>query len=100
MEITQFQNKVFCIVKEIPRGRVLTYKKISILLGNKNWARAVGNALHNNKNQFLIPCYRVVNAKGKLSISYAFGGIDEQKRLLENDGIKVVNYGVDIEKSL
>ena len=39
-----------------------------------------------------------VNAKGYLSKNYKFGGIDEQKRRLEGDGIEVTNYRVDLRK--
>ena len=50
-----------------------------------------------------MPCTRTLTetnipAKGKLSDSYAYGGIDEQKKRLENDGIQVENYTVDLDK--
>ena len=61
-------------------------------------ARAVGNALHKNPDPANIPCYRVVNAKGELSGSFAFGGEATQEKLLQADGIEVVNGRVDLEK--
>lgn len=82
----------------VPKGRVVTYSQIAVYLGNKNLARAVGNALHRNPDGDKYPCYKVVNSKGELSKNYAFGGIEEQKNRLENDGVKVVNYKVDLEK--
>lgn len=82
----------------IPKGKVVTYGQIAVYLGNKNLARAVGNALHRNPDGDKYPCYKVVNSKGELSKKYAFGGIEEQKNRLENDGVKVVNYKVDLEK--
>ena len=45
-----------------------------------------------------IPCYRVVNFRGELSGAFAFGGKDVQKKLLEADGIEVVNGTVDLKK--
>ena len=45
-----------------------------------------------------IPCYRVVNSRGELSGAFAFGGKDVQKKLLEADGIEVVNGTVDLKK--
>ena len=43
-------------------------------------------------------CYRVVNFRGELSGAFAFGGKDVQKKLLEADGIEVVNGTVDLKK--
>ena len=92
------QEKIFEAVKKIPCGHVATYGQIAELIGDKKFARAVGNALHKNKNQFEIPCYRVVNSKGELSNSYAFGGASEQEKLLKNDGVEVINGKVDLVK--
>ena len=64
---------------------------IAALAGDPNMARAVGNALHKNPDPANIPCYRVVNAKGELSGSFAFGGEAAQEELLQADGIEVVN---------
>ena len=61
-------------------------------------ARAVGNALHRNPDPDNIPCYRVVNARGELSGEFAFGGAGAQAKLLEADGIEVINGKVDLTK--
>ena len=45
-----------------------------------------------------IPCYRVVNSKGELAGAFAFGGENVQKKLLEADGIEVINGKVDLKK--
>ena len=92
------RQRLYDILTTIPKGRVVTYGKLAKLLGNKNWARAIGNALHKNPDGNKYPCYRVVNSKGNLSSSYAFGGLDEQKRRLEEEGIIIVNYSVDLKK--
>ena len=73
-----FTEKVYEIVKSVPKGKVISYKKIAIKLGDKNKARAVGNVLHKNKDPE-VPCHRVVNSKGFLSKKYAFGGIEVTK---------------------
>ena len=80
-------DKVYEFVKNIPRGKVATYGQIALYLGNRNFARVVGNILHNNPDPEHIPCHRVVNAQGKLAQSYAFGGIEAQRRLLESEGV-------------
>ena len=81
------KEQVYAFVKSIPPGKVATYGQIALHLGNRNFARVVGNILHRNPDPEHIPCHRVVNAQGKLSRSYAFGGIDAQRRLLVSEGV-------------
>ena len=88
---TAVKEKVYEFVKNIPRGKVATYGQIALYFGNRNYARVVGNVLHNNPDPEHIPCHRVVNAQGKLARSYAFGGIDVQRRLLESEGVVFKN---------
>ena len=87
-------DKVYEFVKSIPRGKVATYGQIALHLGNRNFARAVGNILHGNPDPEHIPCHRVVNSKGQLSRSYAFGGIETQRRLLVSEGVVFKNEQV------
>ena len=81
-----------------PKGKVVTYGTLAAMLGNKGWARAVGNALHQNPDGEKYPCYRVVNSRGELAESFVFGGCNEQKRRLEKEGIEVVGNKLDLEK--
>jgi O-6-methylguanine DNA methyltransferase len=86
-------NRIYDIVRSIPRGKVMTYGEIAKRA--KTSARVVGNALHRNPDPKTIPCHRVVNAKGELSKSFAFGGLCEQKKRLENgscDEFRIANY--------
>lgn len=92
------KEEVYNFLKTIPKGKVVTYSEIAEYLGNKNLARVVGNILHNNQNEDKYPCYKVVNSKGYLAKNFAFGGIEKQKEKLENEGIVVTNYQVDLEK--
>ncbi|MBQ7402087.1 MAG: MGMT family protein [Lentisphaeria bacterium] len=87
-------DKVYEFVKNIPQGKVATYGQIALHLGNRNFARVVGNILHSNPDPEHIPCYRVVNSQGQLSRSYAFGGIEAQRRLLESEGVVFKNAQV------
>ncbi len=91
-------EKIYDIVRQIPYGNVATYGQIAALAGNSRWARVVGYALHVNPDPEHIPCYRVVNREGKLSEAFAFGGINEQKILLEKEGVVVKDGKVDLEK--
>ena len=88
------KEQVYEFVKSIPRGKVATYGQIALHLGNRNFARVVGNILHDNPDPEHIPCHRVVNSHGQLSRSYAFGGIEAQRRLLESEGVVFKNNQV------
>ena len=88
------KEQVYEFVRNFPQGKVANYGKIALHLGNRNFARVVGNILHGNPDPEHIPCHRVVNAQGKLSRSYAFGGIEAQRHLLESEGVVFKNNQV------
>ena len=89
---------VYEYLATIPKGKVVTYGQIAKFLGNSNLARTVGNILHENPDGDKYPCYKVVNAQGKLAENYAFGGLKFQKMRLEADGIIVNNDKVDLKQ--
>lgn len=60
-----FTEKVYMVVKKIPKGKVLTYKEVAHLAGNSKASRAVGNILNKNHDKS-IPCHRVIRSDGKL----------------------------------
>ena len=91
-------KRIYEAVRQIPKGHVATYGKVAEMAGNPRMSRAVGNALHKNPDPDHIPCYRVVNSKGELAGAFAFGGEEVQRKLLEADGIEVVNGKVDLKK--
>lgn len=64
--LTGFQEKVYKVVRKIPKGRVLTYKRVAQLAGRPKAWRAVGNILNKNPNLKEIPCHRVVKSDGKI----------------------------------
>lgn len=91
-------EQIYEAVKKIPYGKVATYAQIGTMCGNPYYARAVGNALHNNPKPDEIPCYRVVNSKGGLTKSFAFGGLDIQAQMLMAEGIEVKEGFVDLSR--
>ena len=68
-----FDEKVYEVVRRIPRGRVTTYGQIGALLGDRFLARAVGNALHRNPDGAKTPCYKVLNSRGELAKAFKYG---------------------------
>lgn len=96
--MTTFE-KVYKAVSKIPRGKVSTYGIIAKKVGIPN-PRVVGYALHVNKDPDDVPCHRVVTKDGKLAPGYAFGGLDVQRKLLEQEGITFLNGKVVLDKHL
>lgn len=91
-------KRIYEAVKLVPRGCVATYGQIAEVAGDRKMARAVGNALHKNPDPDNIPCYRIVNSKGELAGEFAFGGKGAQAKLLQADGIEVIDGKVDLKK--
>lgn len=91
-------EEIYNAVRKIPYGKVATYAQIGLMCGNPYYARAVGNALHKNPYPDEIPCFRVVNSKGELTKSFAFGGLNVQADLLRAEGVEVVDGRVDLKK--
>lgn len=61
----KFAEKVYRVVRKIPRGGVLTYQEVARLVGKPKACRAVGNVLNKNTN-LDIPCHRVVKSDGDI----------------------------------
>ncbi|PJB09316.1 6-O-methylguanine DNA methyltransferase [bacterium (Candidatus Gribaldobacteria) CG_4_9_14_3_um_filter_36_15] len=78
-----FKEKVFKIVKKIPKGKVINYKEVAQRAGRPRAWRAVGNILSKNKNPE-VPCHRVIRSDGKLG-GYN-RGLKKKNALLKEDG--------------
>lgn len=91
------QEKLWQFLKSIPHGLVVTYNDCAKVLGNPNLRRYVGYLLHHNPDPLNIPCYKVVNSKGRLAPNFAFGGQTSQAKLLEKEGIIVKNGFVSLK---
>lgn len=86
---TDFFEKVYSIVRLIPRGRVTSYGAIAKALGTPSSSRMVGwamNATHEKKD---VPAHRVVNRNGLLTGKMHFSTPDEMENLLKTEGIIV-----------
>ena len=121
--MTELENKIFDIVRKIPRGKVMTYGQVAAALGDANLARVVGNTMHKNPVPFFelacetgfnckecapvaeafigfapVPCHRVVNAAGKMGANFGLGGPSVQAKMLEREGVEVRNGKIDLKK--
>ena len=99
MSIQTARQKVYQIVKKIPKGKVTTYKEVGKATGIS--PRIVGYALHLNNNAD-VPCHRVVNIQGRIAPNFGLGGHLEQKKRLEDEGVvfKSEMYVRDLEEYL
>ena len=95
-----YYDKVYEVVRRIPKGKVATYGQVAALTGSPRASRAVGYALHFNPEPGVIPCHRVVNRMGRVAPAFAFGGIDAQASLLRAEGVEVEGNAVDLQRYL
>lgn len=92
-------EKIFSLVRQIPRGKVTTYAEIARAAGSKKLARAVGRILSKNHKPNEIPCHRVVMSNGKVG-GYKWG-VAEKIKLLRREGVEVRGGKiVELEKYL
>ncbi len=78
---TAFQERVWRALTQIPYGQTISYKQLAATVGNEKACRAVGGANNKNPISIIIPCHRVVGARGDL-VGYG-GGLDMKAVLLE-----------------
>jgi methylated-DNA-[protein]-cysteine S-methyltransferase len=79
-----FKNKVLDIVRNIPRGKTMSYGEVAALAGSPGAARAVGNIMKQNYDDS-VPCHRVIRADGMPS-DYNRGGAEKKLQILQSEG--------------
>ena len=79
-----FAERVRSVVREIPKGKAMTYGQVAKAAGNPGAARAVGAVMKNNYDP-TVPCHRVVRADGKIG-DYNRGGMFRKVQLLHEEG--------------
>ena len=83
----KYRERVFEIVRRIPRGRVMTYGQIAYILGKGYTPRTVGFVMH-GADETKTPWQRVINSQGRCSTGRIVLPSDMQQRLLEQEGVK------------
>ena len=96
-QVATLKARVFALVKACPAGRVTTYGWIGKAVGYPRGARMIGWIM--NESPEGVPAQRVINSKGELSGSWAFGQQGKMRRLLEAEGIVFSDDGrVDLKR--
>ena len=94
-----YRERVYKIVRRIPRGRVMTYGQIAYMLGEGYTPRTVGFVMHGSDDQ--TPWHRVINSQGRCSTGGVVLPADKQQRMLEREGVKFDDSGrCDLERFL
>jgi methylated-DNA-protein-cysteine methyltransferase related protein len=88
----QYRERVYKIVRRIPRGRVMTYGQIAYMLGKGYTPRTVGFVMH-GADESKTPWHRVINSQGKCSTGRIVLPPDKQQRMLEREGVKFDETG-------
>lgn len=87
-----FRRGVYDVVRSIPYGRATSYGAIAKAIGYPNMSRLVGRVMGECDSVISgIPAYRVVNSQGVLSAKEAFGNSNEMQKLLEEEGVNIIN---------
>ena len=96
-EKTNLYDRIFEVVRLVPAGSVATYGQIANIVGCS--PRVVGYAMHSVSVKDDVPWQRVINSKGKISFPEGTEGFDEQKAILEAEGIVFDKMGkIDLKK--
>ncbi len=98
--MNEFTQNVIRIIKNIPKGKVLTYGLIAKLAGNPRAARQVSWVLHSSSKKHRLPWHRVISSNGSLSMK-SIEDRQYHKKLLELEAITFVdNFKINIQKYL
>jgi len=94
--LTDFQQQVYNLAAQIPRGKVATYQGIAQALKNPNASRAVGNALNKNPYAPQVPCHRVIKSDGRVG-GFA-SGTKKKEMMLKKEGLKINKGKIDLKR--
>jgi len=83
----QYRERVYKVVRRIPRGRVMTYGQLAYILGEGYTPRTVGFVMH-GADERKTPWQRVINSQGRCSTGRIVLPSDKQQRMLEREGVK------------
>lgn len=93
-----FYERVYAFVRDVPPGHAVTYGQVAALLGSPAASRAVGYALRALPGNSDVPWWRVVNARGGVSLRGRGDGADLQRTLLESEGVAFDGDVLDLRR--
>jgi methylated-DNA-protein-cysteine methyltransferase-like protein len=90
-----YRARVYKLVRQIPRGKVMTYGQLAIILGQGYTPRTVGFVMHGADAD--TPWHRVINSQGRCSTGGVVLPADKQQRMLEAEGVKFTDGKCDLK---
>jgi methylated-DNA-protein-cysteine methyltransferase-like protein len=96
---SNYRERVYRIVRSIPRGRVMTYGQLAEILGEGYTPRTIGFVMHGSDDR--TPWHRVINAQGGCSTGKIALPSDKQQRMLAAEGVEFNERGrCDLQRYL
>ena len=86
---TSFQQMVWRELLKIKKGQLISYQELAKRIGRPKAARAVANAVGQNKLAPIVPCHRVIRSDGSIGGYSAPGGIKTKIKLLKSEGVDI-----------
>ena len=96
MKTPDSHARIWAVVRRIPAGCVATYGQIAALAGMPRQPRPTGYALHRTPPGMALPWHRVINAQGRISFPEGTEHYNEQRQLLEQEGVTFVRGRVNL----
>lgn len=94
-----FKEQVYELTRTIPKGKVVTYGQLAMMVKSPKAARAIGMCMRTNPFAPIVPCHRVVASDGKLTGYSAGEGVKTKKEMLLTEGVFFIGDKVDLKKS-
>lgn len=94
-----FRERVYTLLRSVPKGKVVTYGQLARLAGNPRAARAIGMLMAKNPDAPKTPCHRVVASDGSLHGYSGDGGISTKMKMLVEEGVVFKGNRVDLSVS-
>ena len=94
----EFEQQLYAWLADVPAGRVVTYGQLAKLIGRPNGARWVGRQVSHLPAGSGLPWHRVINASGRSSLPTDKGGTNRQLRLLQREGVLVVDGRISLKR--
>jgi methylated-DNA-protein-cysteine methyltransferase-like protein len=86
-----YQKRVYDLVRRIPKGKVMTYGSVAVILGEGYTPRTVGHVMRDSPRN--VPWQRVINSQGKCSTGRIILPVNLQQQILEKEGVKFSKAG-------
>lgn len=95
--MSKFKDRVIKVVSLVPKGQVVSYGQVALMVGVPRAAIQVGWILHEFSEKYELPWWRVVNKAGRISTTCFDHTADMQREFLVAEGVPVdKNYKLDI----